>query len=192
MGWLGFSRARVGLLAGALCLLLGGVAWAAGSHARPRRLSAPTVGVGSAAAGSRSARALRGSWIKTRGVVRSQAPVTAGAELPWLRKADSRTFVAGSGRLVTRIYPFAINYRTGKHEFSAINPDLVATGAGYRQAANGLGITLPQSASGGVHVGTGASALSFGLAGAFGRGVVSGAVERFADAGSGIELAYAS
>ena len=131
--------------------------------------------------------------MHTAGAVSSQAPVKVGAEVPWLRKADSDTFLAGSGRLVTRIYPQPVNYKTSAGSFAPIDSSLVASGSGWAQKANDLGVLLPGDASGAARVSDAAGGLSFSLVGASGVGSVSGQVESFPSAvAGGGSLAYGS
>lgn len=39
---------------------------------------------------------------------RSRAPV------PWLSRADRAAYIAGGGRLLTRVYSLPVNYRSGR------------------------------------------------------------------------------
>lgn len=128
---------RCGALTGAALVVatvfgvVGSVAVASGSSARGARGA-----VGAVSAGwrfSATSRELRASVLRTRHADRSAPPVRAGAEVPWLRRADSDTFVAGSGRLVTKIYPSAVNYRTASGSFAPIDRTLVPSGSGYVQ-----------------------------------------------------------
>jgi RHS repeat-associated protein len=124
---------------------------------------------------------------------RGQSPVTTvGGEVPWLRRADADTFMAGSGRLMTKIYPFAVNYRTASGAFSPIDNQLVASGSGYAQKANDLGVLLPGTAAGQAKVSDSSGSLAFGLSGATGTGSVSGAVEKFSAVSPGVDLRYSS
>lgn len=139
-----------------------------------------------------SSRELRGSLLRTRHANRSAPPVRVGAEVPWLRRAASETFVAGSGRLVTKISPFAVNYRTASGSFAPIDPRLVPSGSGFAQKANDLGVLLPEEASSPARVANAGGGLTFAPEGVSGVGSVSGRVERFAAQGVGPTLAYGS
>src|SRR6185312_888823 len=138
------------------------------------------------------ARQLWGSAGRTARAVRAEAPARSGMELPWLRRADSQTFEARSGRLMTRIYPFDVNYRTPRGSFARINSQLVRRRRGYVQRANNLGVTLPLSARGAGKVSVRSGGLSFALSGASGSARVSGRSERFARGHSRLSLQYAS
>ena len=109
-----------------------------------------------------------------------------------MRRADADTFLAGDGRLVSKIYPFAVNYRSSAGSFAPIDPRLVRSGNGYVQAANNLGLRLPAVASGPVSVRNRGGAVAFSLAGARGEGAVVGSTERFAAAAPGVSLSYSS
>ena len=111
--------------------------------------------------------------------------------MPWLRRADSDTYVAGSGRLVTKIYPYPVNYRTSSGAFAPIDAGLVASGSSYGQKANDLGVQLPQSAADPAKVSTGGGSLALSLSGVSGTGTVSGSTEKFASS-TGTTLSYAS
>jgi hypothetical protein len=93
---------------------------------------------------------------------------------------------------MTKIYPFRVSYRTATGAFAAIDDRLVASGSGYAQQANDLGVFLPGTAAGAGRVSDSAGGLSFGLQGASGSGSVSGTVESFSAALPGVDLAFAS
>jgi RHS repeat-associated protein len=141
---------------------------------------------------SPSVREFQADARHTAGARGGAVPQRVGAKLPWMSRADSNTFEARSGRLVTRIYPFPVNYRVRSRRFTAIHTDLVATAGGFRQQANDLGVRLPAVAGGAARLKARAGALSFSLAGARGRGVATGSVERFGAAGRGLGLSYES
>ncbi len=137
---------------------------------------------------SPSSRELRASVLRSRHADLSTGAMRVGAEVPWLRRAESDTFVAGSGRLVTKIYPLPVNYRTSTGSFAPINAGLVASGSsGYVQQANNLGVVLPASAADPAQVGEQAGSLSVGLVGASGAGTVSGTSVSFPNALPGVD-----
>lgn len=161
-------------------------ALAASRHEHPSRVFA-----GAPRAAS-SGQRVGESVLRTAHASRSSAPTHAGAKVPWLSRADSNTYVAGSGHLVAHIYPFPINYRTRAGKWTAINPALRATGSGYAQRANDLGVRLPKAAGGTAQVSDHAGGLSLTLAGASGTGRLAGRVERFFGVRAGVDLAYRS
>jgi hypothetical protein len=197
MGFLGLWRWRVMLLVG---LVLAGstvAGVAAGGQVGTHRLMRNPHGPSGMFAPTHPGLVVRGagvraSSLRTPHAVRSEAPAKAGAEVPWLRRANADTFVAGSGRLMTRIYPFAVNYRTSAGSFAPINTALKPAGAGFVQRANDLGVSLPKSASAPARVSDRAGSLSFGLVGASGTRRVTGQVETFSAAGGGTGLAFDS
>ena len=93
---------------------------------------------------------------------------------------------------MSKVYPFAVNYRSSSGVFAPINAQLQRSGSGYAQRANNLGVSLPSSASGLAHVADASGSLAFGLAGASGSGSVSGVVEKFATSQASTGLEYAS
>jgi hypothetical protein len=109
-----------------------------------------------------------------------------------MRHADSNTFLAGDGRLVTKIYPFAVNYPTRSGAMAAIDTRLVPSAGGFAQAANDLGLRFPGMAAGRLTVSGQADSVSLSLLGASGNGSVSGSVETFANVLSGVSLSYSS
>ena len=141
---------------------------------------------------SPTAREVAGSARRAGRSGRSGLPVRVGARLGWLSRATSSTFVAGSGRLVTRIYSVPVNYKTSRGSFAAIDDGLVATASGWRQRANDLGVRLPRSATQPARLSVAAGGLALRLAGSAGRGVTSGTVDRFMAARPGVDLAYRS
>jgi RHS repeat-associated protein len=202
---LGLWRVRVVLVAAMLtagCLIVASVGAGVSSGRSTNRgagkLSATRAlrakpGFGAARRGfSPSAGEMRASSLRTRHAIAGQAPSQPGAELPWLRRANADTFEAGSGRLMTRIYPYPVNYKTGGGSFAPINTQLVASGSGYAQTANNLGVHLPQSAANDAQVSDATGGLSFGLVGASGNAAASGGAVKFAGALSGVDLDYAS
>lgn len=130
-------RARLALLAGLVVaglLAAGNVgAGASARHATKARQHPAGLFAGGRRGFTPTARQLWGSAGRTAHAVRSQAPVRSGTELPWLRRADSQTFEARSGRLMTRIYPFDVNYRTPRGSFARINTHLVRRRRGSRR-----------------------------------------------------------
>jgi RHS repeat-associated protein len=195
MRCLGWSRGRFALLGvvvavvGVLVVVLAGssaasVATVKHSTSRVSALGRPGF--------APSAKELGASSLRTPHADRSDLPVKAGAKLPWLSRADSNTFMAGSGRLVTRIYPTVVNYRKASGSFAAISSKLVSSASGYQQQANDLGVVLPRSAAGQVRVSGSGGGLTFGLLSSSGLGKVSGSTEQFRDALSGVDLAYSS
>lgn len=115
-----------------------------------------------------------------------------GSVVAQLMRADSNTYVAGDGHFVTDLYEQPVNYRAADGRYIPIRPELVAEGAGYRQAANGFGSFLPGSADGRFRLWRGSAGISFGVLGGAGSGVVSGAVEQFGDVLPGARLAVRS
>lgn len=185
----------VGSVAAGVCalLLLGSGAAIAVSHPRVPAHRSPGVSAGGRAGFSPTAREVRAAALHTAYAAGHGAlPIRAGAELPWLRRANADTYQAGSGRLTTRIYPTAVNYRTAHGAFAPIDTTLVARGVGLAQRANDLGVVLPRAAAGMVRVGGRTDRLEFAVPGASGAAAVSGSVERFASSGSGLALAYSS
>lgn len=192
--WRVRTTVLVGVVAvGLVALGIAGSGAGASPKRAPRRVGHPDGGfVPSRGGFSASARELSASARRAPRAKRVGAPVTAGAEVPGLRRADSDTFVAGSGRLVTKIYPSVVNYRTPSGSFAAIKPGLTASASGYRQRANNLGVVLPKAASQLARVSDAGGGLMFGLQGATGLGSVSGTTDTFAAGGSGRGLSYAS
>jgi YD repeat-containing protein len=124
---------------------------------------------------------------------RGHSPVTKiGARVKWLDKANSNTYVAGSGHLATKVYPLAVNYRTRKGAFSTINPRLVRAGHVLRERANNLGVRVPMNANRALHVGGRGRALSIKLAGASGAGHLAGMTETYGRVEPGVSLRYKS
>jgi hypothetical protein len=111
-------RARRAMVAGLIVMVAGSTVWAvtAGAsatkpgvrilHGQPGLFAAGRAGF------APTGEELRASALRTRHADRSVQPVTPGAQLPWLRRANANTFLAGSGRLLTKIYPYPVNYRT--------------------------------------------------------------------------------
>ena len=196
LGWRRLRAVLVGvaLLGMGLGVFLGGVGSAGAKAPRARRVvdrpaSLPFSGRGGVASG---ASALRGSSLKVPGARRFAPVVRVGAQVASLRRADSDTFLAGDGRLLTKIYPFAVNYRTGSGVMAPIDSRLLAAGGGFAQAANDLGLRFPGAASGAVRASGRTGGVSVALLGGSGRGSVSGSVERFGSASSGVALSYSS
>lgn len=162
--------------------------------------SSPSVGVRagrvssvSQAASSRLAQqSSRSSVAQSRSNVlsRYRVPLAVGEQVAGLSRRDSDTFRSGSGRLVTKVYPAPVNYRTAAGRYVPIDTQLVAAGSGFVQRANDLGVRLPKSASLPTQVSEPAGGLSFALQGASGTGSVSGTVESFPSAlpGAGLSL----
>jgi RHS repeat-associated protein len=140
---------------------------------------------------AQSRRSLAASSGKLPGARRGHPLVHLGAAVPWLRRADSNTFMAGAGRLVTRVYPEPINYRNGKR-FVPIQTRLVSAAGRYVQAANGLGVSFPGLAGGAVRLRDGYGTVSLQVLGARGRGSVSKYSERFTGALPGVNLSLSS
>jgi hypothetical protein len=197
MSFSGLSRVGVRLLAvvmvaaGLAVVIAGSGVAAAASRTSPHggRMSV------SAAAGhgfSPTARQLEASSLRTTHAVRALAPTAPGAKVPWLSRANSDTFVAGSGHLMAKIYPYSVNYRDPAGSWTAINPALEASGSGYTQTANDLGVRLPKTAAAVARVADPAGGLSFRLTGAAGTGKVTGTTEMFSHALPGVKLAYGS
>jgi RHS repeat-associated protein len=189
----GFARVRASVLilwlvlVGAFTALVVPLARASTGRARPSRISA------SGRAGfSPTGKELSESVLRTRHDSRGHAPVSVGAKVPWLSRADSNTFVAKSGHLVARIYPFPINYRTRSGSWRTINAGLKPSGRGYAQRANNLGVTLPKAAATPATVADTVGGLSFWLAGASKTGQLVGRSERFPHVLPGVSLAYSS
>ncbi|MGH3602071.1 MAG: RHS repeat-associated core domain-containing protein [Pseudonocardiaceae bacterium] len=189
----GFARGRVSMLMAWLVLAAGAcglfVSAAQAAHGRVRRESVLAAG---RAGFSPTAKELAASTLRTARASRTLAPVKAGRKVPWLSRADSNTFVAGSGHLAAKIYPFPVNYRSAAGKWTAINTGLRTSGSGYGQRANDLGVRLPRSAAEPARVADRSGGLSFGLAGAAGIGRVAGTTDRFTGALSGVDLAYSS
>ena len=143
---------------------------------------------------SRSAAQLRTSSRRVPGVRKADAVAKPGGEVVSLRRRDSDTFLAGDGRLVTRIYPSAVNYPTKSGALAPINTALVtdSSGSGYAQKANGLGVVLPKNAKDPASLSDSGGGLSVSVKGAKGSGVVSGSGETFAGALSGVNLSLSS
>jgi YD repeat-containing protein len=115
-----------------------------------------------------------------------------GSEVPWMRRAASDTFFAGGGRLLTKVYPLPVNYRTRSGAFARIRARLVRSGPGFRQAANSLGVWLPRSLQRPLRFSNTAGKLTLSLSHASGSGQVAGGVERFPVAARGVGLTLAS
>ena len=208
MGALRMLRGLVGgrtiVLAGVAAMLVvatPGVGLAGGARRSARVSALSPMKVGRAPAGvfaagrgfSPTARELAASALRTPRATRALAPTKVGAKVPWLSRADSNTFVAGSGHLMAKIYPFPVNYRSSSSgAWTPINPALKASSSGYAQTANDLGVRLPTSAAASAKVADRAGGLSFGLVGASGTGTVAGTTETFPGALSGVDLAYRS
>ncbi|MFZ1993930.1 MAG: DNRLRE domain-containing protein, partial [Solirubrobacteraceae bacterium] len=120
------------------------------------------------------------------------AGVGVGREIPGLRTTTSDTFAVGRGQLLTRVFPFAVNYRTPGGRLAAIDDRLIADRhGGYRNRANSFGVDVPGSLGAGpVRFSTGRAWLAFSLEGGRGAGRVSGDSERFARAMPGVAVAY--
>ncbi len=191
----GLWRVRLVLLAGMLAvglLVVGSVGAGASLPHRVVRREPSGLFAGGRGGFSPTPRQLRGSELRIPRVHGVATPMRAGTEVARLRRVNSDTFLAGSGRLVTRVYPFAVNYRTASGAFARIDGRLRPSGSGYAQRANDLGVRLPATASSLARVSDAAGGLAFGLSGAAGTGRVSGRVETFAGAGTSPGLAYAS
>ena len=194
MGFLGLRRVRVVLLAGVLTVGVMGVV-VAGAGASPTRAArgSSQLFAGGRAGFSPTARELAASALRTPHATRSLAPTKVGAKVPWLSRADSNTFVAGSGHLMAKIYPFPVNYRlSSSGAWTPINTALKASSSGYAQTSNDLGVRVPKSAAALARVADRAGGLSFGLVGASGVGRVAGTTEMFPHARPGVDLAYSS
>jgi len=202
----GLTRARFGalLVAGVVSMLCAcsGVAFATGGSADPSR-SGMRADWARAATGalapsgrlgfSPSTREFRAAARHTAGARAGRLPAHVGAKVPWLSRADSNTFEARSGHMVTRIYPFPVNYRDRAGHFVPVRTTLVPAHGGYAQRANNLGIRLPAVASDPARIGhAGGRVLSFSLLSAGGHGLIRGTSEHFASTSRGLGLSYQS
>jgi RHS repeat-associated protein len=182
----------VGVLCGGWLLLTAAGSSAASSGVHRRTFESRVAGPVGARQFSPSVSELGASALRTPGAMRSRVPAAAGARLSWLSRADSDTFEAGSGRLESRIYPTPVNYRTASGSFAAINPALTASGGGYVQTANDLGVELPKNGATLARVSVARGSVAFGLVGASGVRHESGTTDAFSDALPGVDLAYGS
>ncbi len=131
--------------------------------------------------------ALRSQLLKTPGARGRAVPqsLRLGCEVKRLRCATSETFLASKGRMLTKVFPAPVNYRTASGAFAPMNNSLVASGTGFQNAANSFTAKLPATAGAPVHMSFKAKTLSLALKGARGKGIVSGSVERFPSALTG-------
>jgi RHS repeat-associated protein len=197
----GFGQERVWRwkVTGTLLVLLTTVVFAAAASAGRQARSGAHIWRGTSKVSSLrhgfagAQRTLQASARKIPGARHGAPPARLGAAVPWLRRADSNTFMAGGGRLVTRVYPQPINYRARGGHFLPIQNRLVRSGGRYVQAANGLGISFPGSAGGAVRLHDNMGTVSLGLVGARGRAQVSNYDEQFAGALPGVKnLSFSS
>lgn len=132
--------------------------------------------------------------------------VAADGEVPGLRTATSRTFVAeedagadadadagaGVGRaLEARVYAGPVNFRDGDGVWRKIDNRLVAGESGVvRNAANAYRVQLPPDLSGPVTITTGEASVSFSLVGAKGGRAVDGNQATYAAALPQVDVRY--
>jgi YD repeat-containing protein len=90
------------------------------------------------------------------------------------------------------VYEYPVNYRTAGGSYAPIDPKLVASRTGYRQAANDLGVVFPSSARAALRTRDAGGGLALSLVGADGRAVVSGVTDRVVGALPGVDVTYRS
>ncbi len=117
-------------------------------------------------------------------------------ELPALRRRNSRTYVTPDGTHVATISPRSVNYADEKGDWQPIENALVPSsepGYSHESRGNRYKLALPSDLGvQPVRVSLGESWISFKLEGGRGSGAVSGKSARYANALSGVEVAYSA
>lgn len=181
-----------GLVVGGLGVQLAGSAAGAVPRASARRVAEVKRADRGLEAGAElrswlSARVFRGAAVHVAGVGRRAPFGRLGSQVTSMRRADSDTYLAASGKLVTKIYPSAVNYRGRGGRYVPINARLVRRSGRYVQAANDLGIALPATAAQPARLGRGRDALAVSVVGGQGAAMVRGTTQTFAHILSGDE-----
>jgi RHS repeat-associated protein len=114
-------------------------------------------------------------------------------ELVELRSRVSRTYEAGDGSRVARVFSGAVNFHGDDGRWAAIDNRLVAAAGGYRNAANRYRLQLPANLSSeAVRVSDGETWVSWRLVGADAPARVAGARASYADALDGVDVTLAA
>ncbi len=137
-----------------------------------------------------SVRMSRGRASRSRRAgARSSGFGRIGPEIPSLSKEYSRVYATSSGAYLARVYPTPVNYMAASGRWEPINDRLYVRRGGVVTLADNDQVSIPRRLSlGPVTLSEGRASVSWSLLGATGRGVVSGATDRFANAFPGVSL----
>lgn len=118
-----------------------------------------------------------------------------GDELVGRRTATSRTFEAGNGRFVTRVYGSPVNFRDDQGDWRAIDNDLVPSdkaGYAFTNAANRYRVQLPDSLDQPVRFNADGDWATLRLSGAKGSASRSGSTATYDGALDGVDVSYSA
>lgn len=122
----------------------------------------------------------------------SEMDAISGPMISSLSSATTRTYRAANGSFLTKAYRHPVNFRNQSGQWQTVDTRLVRSAAGWKNAANAFGLSLPASLTGPVSLQSGSASLAFRLVGAKGTGSASGATASYSHVLPSVSVSYDS